>query len=154
MKVWTHVPGSIFQYYQFLSLLPLMLCVCVCAGLEYIRGQDPEVLLLRIEIMVRESCEEFALNLCSWSLRHPALQQNNLKIKEFQIYILYKQGEYQKMQEVVRTSLIVFLACTFDMVECFRISLREKQDSIYWYIHCILLSKYTLKHIQKKLLPT
>ncbi|XP_052781831.1 LOW QUALITY PROTEIN: uncharacterized protein LOC128218256 [Mya arenaria] len=71
--------------------------------LEYIRSQDPEVLKLRIEIMIKENCEEFALNLCNWSLKHPALQQNNLKIKEHQIFILYKQGDYSKMQEVCET---------------------------------------------------
>ncbi|KAH3820798.1 hypothetical protein DPMN_122547 [Dreissena polymorpha] len=51
--------------------------------------------------MIHENCEEFALNLCNWSLRHPAMRTNNLKIKEQQIFILHKQEEYTKMQEVV-----------------------------------------------------
>lgn len=73
----------------------------VCeSGLEYIKKQDPDILKLRIEIMIKESCEEFALNLCNWSLKHPALE-NDLEIKEFQIFILYKQSEFGKMQEVV-----------------------------------------------------
>lgn len=75
-------------------------CLSVYVGLQYIQKQDPEVLKLRIEIMIKESCEEFALNLCNWSLKHPSLK-DDLEIKEFQIFILYKQGEYGKMQEVV-----------------------------------------------------
>ncbi|XP_052284946.1 uncharacterized protein LOC127881244 isoform X2 [Dreissena polymorpha] len=71
--------------------------------LEYIRSQDPEVLKLRVDIMIHENCEEFALNLCNWSLRHPAMRTNNLKIKEQQIFILHKQEEYTKMQEVCET---------------------------------------------------
>ena len=71
--------------------------------MEYIQKEDPDILKLRIEIMMKENCEEFALNLCDWSLKHPALQ-NDLKIKEHQIFILYKQQEYGKMQEVVRIS--------------------------------------------------
>ncbi|XP_045164580.2 uncharacterized protein LOC123528704 [Mercenaria mercenaria] len=70
--------------------------------LEYIQKEDPDILKLRIEIMMKENCEEFALNLCDWSLKHPALQ-NDLKIKEHQIFILYKQQEYGKMQEVCET---------------------------------------------------
>lgn len=68
-------------------------------GLEYIQKQDPEILKLRIEIMMKENCEEFALNLCTWSLKHQALK-NDLKIKEHQIVIMYKQQMYNKMQEV------------------------------------------------------
>ena len=69
-------------------------------GLEYIKTQDPEILKLRIEIMMKENCEEFALNLCTWSLKHPQLK-NDLKIKEHQIVIMYRQQLYEKMQEVV-----------------------------------------------------
>lgn len=65
------------------------------------------MLKLRIEIMIKESCEEFALNLCNWSLKHSALE-NDLEIKEYQIFILYKQGEYGKMQEVVGKNLYFF----------------------------------------------
>ena len=39
------------------------------SGLDYIQNQDPEILKLRIEIMMKENCEEFALNLCTWSLK-------------------------------------------------------------------------------------
>ena len=70
------------------------------AGLAYIVKQDPEILKLRIEIMMKENCEEFALNLCTWSLKHPQLK-NDLKIKEHQIVIMYKQQMFAKMQEVV-----------------------------------------------------
>ncbi|XP_060587858.1 uncharacterized protein LOC132743353 [Ruditapes philippinarum] len=70
--------------------------------LDYIQKEDPDILKLRIEIMMKENCEEFALNLCNWSLKHPALL-NDLKIKEHQIFILYKQQEYGKMQEVCET---------------------------------------------------
>ena len=49
---------------------------------------------------MKENCEEFALNLCTWSLKHPALK-NDLKIKEHQIVIMYKQSMFEKMQEVV-----------------------------------------------------
>ena len=50
--------------------------------------------------MMKENCEEFALNLCTWSLKHPQLK-NDLKIKEHQIVIMYKQQMFAKMQEVV-----------------------------------------------------
>ena len=83
-------------------------------GLDYIQKEDPDILKLRIEIMIKENCEEFALNLCEWSLKHPALR-DDLKIKENQIFILYKQAEYSKMLEVASShqmlSYVVLYYC-------------------------------------------
>ena len=73
--------------------------------------QDPEILKLRIEIMMKENCEEFALNLCTWSLKHPQLK-NDLKIKEHQIVIMYKQQMFAKMQEVVSFLLLSRISTT------------------------------------------
>jgi len=82
-------------------------------GLEYIQNQDPEILKLRIEIMIKENCEEFALNLCNWSLKHPSLGSMALEIKEFQIFILYKQTEFGKMQEVVSVFCLLSYRYTY-----------------------------------------
>ncbi|KAK3605793.1 hypothetical protein CHS0354_002404 [Potamilus streckersoni] len=67
-------------------------------GLNYILGEDPEILKLRVEMMIDENCEEFALNLCCWSLRHPDLA-NDQKVQQLYLFLLHKQQQFEKLQE-------------------------------------------------------
>ncbi|KAL3853058.1 hypothetical protein ACJMK2_016640 [Sinanodonta woodiana] len=67
-------------------------------GLNYILGEDPEILKLRVEMMIDENCEEFALNLCRWSLRHPDLT-NDLKVQQLYLFLLHKQQQFERLQE-------------------------------------------------------
>lgn len=75
-------------------------------GLAYIQAQDPEILKLRVELMMQENCDEFALNLCSWCLKHPALLQD-LDVRRTQFTLLHRAGNVDKLQEEV-SSVIYF----------------------------------------------
>lgn len=67
-------------------------------GLVYIQAQDPEILKLRIEMMFRENCDEFALNLCCWSLKHPAIQ-HDLSVRRTQFILLHRVNNVDRIQE-------------------------------------------------------
>lgn len=69
-------------------------------GLTYIKGQDPEILKLRVELMLQENCDEFALNLCTWCLKHPALE-NDLSLRCIQVTLLHRLGNEDRLQEEV-----------------------------------------------------
>ncbi|XP_067685185.1 uncharacterized protein [Haliotis asinina] len=66
--------------------------------LNYIKQEDPVILKIRVEIMIQENCEEFALNLCSWCLKHPALT-DDLDIRQTQLMLLHKLNQQDRLQE-------------------------------------------------------
>lgn len=66
--------------------------------MEYFAEEDPIVLKVRVEMLLDENCEEFALNLCKWCCLHPALV-DNVEIRETQLFMLYRTGNVDKMQE-------------------------------------------------------
>ena len=70
--------------------------------MEYFAEEDPIVLKVRVEMLLNENCEEFALNLCKWCCLHPALV-DNVEIRETQLFMLYRTGNVDKMQEEVRS---------------------------------------------------
>ncbi|XP_070193168.1 pneumococcal serine-rich repeat protein-like [Littorina saxatilis] len=67
-------------------------------GLAYIQAQDPEILKLRVELMQQENCDEFALNLCTWCLKHPRLA-GNLGVRKTQFFLLNRLTYSEKLQE-------------------------------------------------------
>lgn len=67
---------------------------------SYIEDEDPIILQLRVDMMLKENCEEFALNLCNSYLSHPKLQ-SDLNIRKTQLSLLYKLGQEDKLQEEV-----------------------------------------------------
>lgn len=69
-------------------------------GLAYIQAQDPEILKLRVELMQQENCDEFALNLCTWCLKHPRLA-GNLGVRKTQFFLLNRLTYSEKLQEEV-----------------------------------------------------
>lgn len=69
-------------------------------GLAYIQAQDPEILKLRVELMQQENCDEFALNLCTWCLKHPALA-GDFNLRRTQFVLLHQLSYTDKLQEEV-----------------------------------------------------
>ncbi|XP_041347807.1 uncharacterized protein LOC121367599 [Gigantopelta aegis] len=67
-------------------------------GLNYIINEDPVILKIRVELMLQENCEEFALNLCSWCLKHPALK-DDLDIRQTQLMLFHKLNNSDRLQE-------------------------------------------------------
>ncbi|CAL1541781.1 unnamed protein product, partial [Lymnaea stagnalis] len=65
---------------------------------NYIEQEDPIILQLRVDMMLRENCEEYALNLCNSCLTHPELQ-TDLSIRKIQLSLLYKLGHEDRLQE-------------------------------------------------------
>ncbi|KAH9510179.1 hypothetical protein Btru_043656 [Bulinus truncatus] len=65
---------------------------------SYIEQEDPIILQLRVDMMLKENCEEYALNLCNSCLTHPELQ-TDLSIRKIQLSLLYKLGHEDKLQE-------------------------------------------------------
>ncbi|KAL5013556.1 hypothetical protein ScPMuIL_007826 [Solemya velum] len=68
-------------------------------ALEYINSEDPIILRLRVDIMIEENCEEFALNLCDGCLKHSALK-DDLEMKHTQLKLLHKLKKFRKLQDV------------------------------------------------------
>ncbi|ESO84347.1 hypothetical protein LOTGIDRAFT_168791 [Lottia gigantea] len=72
------------------------------SGLEYITSEDPDILRLRVEMMLQQNCEEFALNLCTWCLKHPALK-SDLDIRQIQLTLMNKLHDLDRLQEEAET---------------------------------------------------
>ncbi|XP_050411970.1 uncharacterized protein LOC126826904 [Patella vulgata] len=67
-------------------------------GLKYICSEDPDILRLRVELMLQQNCEEFALNLCTWCLKHPELK-SDLDIRQIQLTLMDKLHDLDRLQE-------------------------------------------------------
>ncbi|RUS74743.1 hypothetical protein EGW08_017494, partial [Elysia chlorotica] len=65
---------------------------------DYIEREDPIILQLRVDMMLKENCEEYALNLCNSCLMHPELS-SDLSLRITQLSLLYKMGHEDKLQE-------------------------------------------------------
>ncbi|GFO07411.1 Zinc finger protein 292-like [Plakobranchus ocellatus] len=65
---------------------------------DYIEQEDPIILQLRVDMMLKENCEEYALNLCNSCLLHPELS-TDLSLRITQLSLLYKMGHEDKLQE-------------------------------------------------------
>ena len=50
--------------------------------------------------MKLENCDEFALNLCTWCLRHPDLS-GDLDIRTLRLFLLHRLGSITRLQEEV-----------------------------------------------------
>lgn len=67
---------------------------------KYIGSADPLILRLRVEMLMQENCEEWALNLCNCCLKQRRYQMD-LEFKSMQLLLLFKLGSMEKLQEVV-----------------------------------------------------
>lgn len=69
---------------------------------KYIGSADPLILRLRVEMLMQENCEEWALNLCNCCLKQRRYQMD-LEFKTMQLLLLFKLGSMEKLQEVCET---------------------------------------------------
>uniref|UniRef100_K1PPI0 C2H2-type domain-containing protein n=1 Tax=Magallana gigas TaxID=29159 RepID=K1PPI0_MAGGI len=69
---------------------------------KYIGLADPLILRLRVEMLMQENCEEWALNLCNCCLKQRRYQMD-LEFKSMQLLLLFKLGSMEKLQEVCET---------------------------------------------------
>ncbi|XP_048740267.2 uncharacterized protein LOC125654362 [Ostrea edulis] len=69
---------------------------------KYITTADPLILRLRVEMLMQENCEEWALNLCNCCLKHRRYQRD-LEFKTMQLLLLFKLGNMDKLQEICET---------------------------------------------------
>lgn len=69
---------------------------------KYISSADPLILRLRVEMLMQENCEEWALNLCTCCLRQRRYQ-TDLEFKTMELLLLFKLGNMEKIQEVCET---------------------------------------------------
>ena len=73
---------------------------------RYITSADPLILRLRVEMLMQENCEEWALNLCNCCLKQRKYQRD-LDFKIMQLLLLFKLGNMDKLQETVRLGLLI-----------------------------------------------
>ncbi|KAJ8301491.1 hypothetical protein KUTeg_020478 [Tegillarca granosa] len=66
---------------------------------EYINKEDSLILKLRVEMLIQESCEEFALNLCECCLEHDKFK-DDLELTQKQLFLLFKLNNTDRLQEV------------------------------------------------------
>ncbi|GAB1598880.1 hypothetical protein Ahia01_000165200 [Argonauta hians] len=66
--------------------------------MEYFAEEDPMVLKVRVEMLLDENCEEFAMNLCRWCFLHPELA-DNVQLRETHLLMLYRSANVEKLQE-------------------------------------------------------
>ncbi|KAK3102995.1 hypothetical protein FSP39_015607 [Pinctada imbricata] len=66
---------------------------------QYINREDPLILHLRVEMLMQENCEEWALNLCECCLRQEKFIRD-LEFKMMQLQLLFKLKYLDKLQEV------------------------------------------------------
>ncbi|XP_061187047.1 serine-rich adhesin for platelets-like [Saccostrea echinata] len=69
---------------------------------KYIATADPLILRLRVEMLMQENCEEWALNLCNCCLNQRKYQ-TDLEFKTMQLLLLFKLGNMDKLQETCET---------------------------------------------------
>lgn len=72
---------------------------------EYITKEDSLILKLRVEMLIQESCEEFALNLCECCLEHDKFK-DDLELTQKQLFLLFKLNNTDRLQEVVSYSVL------------------------------------------------
>ena len=66
-------------------------CFQSFAALAFLKdGEFPEILRMRVEILIDQQCEDLALNLCSWCVRSPVFQQD-VFMRKTHLLLLYKQ---------------------------------------------------------------
>ena len=65
-------------------------------------GEYPEILKLRVEMLIESGLEDCAINLCSWCLRSPTFT-NDLFLKKTQLLLMHKT-DHEAFQDEVRTS--------------------------------------------------
>ncbi|XP_021341265.1 uncharacterized protein LOC110442129 isoform X2 [Mizuhopecten yessoensis] len=66
---------------------------------EYIRNESTLILKLRVEMLMQENCEEFALNLSNTLMGHEVFVKD-MDLRETQLKLLYKLNQMDKLQEV------------------------------------------------------
>ncbi|CAH1773807.1 unnamed protein product [Owenia fusiformis] len=59
-------------------------------GTDYIKEHNPDVMKLRLKILVREHCSKYAINLSGWCLRNQIYAQD-YTIREMQLKLLYEE---------------------------------------------------------------
>ncbi|XP_033746396.1 uncharacterized protein LOC117331673 isoform X2 [Pecten maximus] len=66
---------------------------------EYVRKESSLILKLRVEMLMQENCEEFALNLCNTLMGHEVFIKD-MDLRETQLKLLHKLNQMDKLQEV------------------------------------------------------
>ncbi|XP_069141478.1 mucin-17-like isoform X2 [Argopecten irradians] len=66
---------------------------------EYVRKESSLILKLRVEMLMQENCEEFALNLCNTLMGHEVFVKD-IELRETQLKLLHKLNHMDKLQEV------------------------------------------------------
>ncbi|XP_060069168.1 uncharacterized protein LOC132549268 [Ylistrum balloti] len=65
----------------------------------YIGKESSLILKLRVEMLMQENCEEFALNLCNTLMGHEVFVKD-MDLRETQLKLLHKLNQMDKLQEV------------------------------------------------------
>ncbi|XP_013419752.1 uncharacterized protein LOC106180306 [Lingula anatina] len=61
----------------------------------YIGSQDMNLMRLRADVMQKNDCEAYCMNLCTWLLKHP-FYRNDTDLRARQLMLLHKLGEKDK----------------------------------------------------------
>ncbi|VDI17314.1 Hypothetical predicted protein [Mytilus galloprovincialis] len=65
---------------------------------NYVRKEDSLILKLRVEMLILENCEDFALNLCNCIVKYEPFK-DDLDLREMQFKLLHKLNHMDKLQE-------------------------------------------------------
>ena len=81
----------------------------ISAALTYLRsGEFPELLRLRISMLLESGCEAFALNLCTWCMRSPVFA-DDVFIHRMHLTLLCTNSDQETFHEQVSTCCIARL---------------------------------------------
>lgn len=69
-----------------------------------------EITKLRIEILIEQQCEDFALNLCAWCVRSPVFQ-HDVFVRKTHLLLLYTGGHADVFHEAVSVWAFLDVAC-------------------------------------------
>ncbi len=71
------------------------------SALEFIQlGEPPELIKLRVEMLIEGVCENYALNVCNWCVKSSLFEQD-VFIRQTQLLLMHKFGHVNEFHNQV-----------------------------------------------------
>jgi len=81
-----------------------MLCCVLAVALAYVTtGEYPELLRLRIQMLMESGCEGYSLNLISWCVRSPVFE-SDVAMRATYLLLLHRLGRTDDFHNQVSSS--------------------------------------------------
>ncbi len=94
----------------------MQIAICIIAALDYLEnGEFPELIRLRVDMLIETDCENFALNLCSWCVKSSKFERD-VYIRQIHLLLLYKFDKKEEFHNTVKLSGKELLQYTYQYV--------------------------------------